>query len=761
MADSNSESHRTVLIIHPEHERATAVGELVARAGLSWEHWTSLDGIGQFDSTRTLVAVIVSECVFSQDDNGSPSDLRPLLPDDAVLVGLIDSNSIDSPALFGTGVDLILYQPLVLADIERTLAFVTAVQTESRQQARDRLRKMTALHELAVASGHRTGSAGWLDRLVTAGRQVLGADALAMWSIDQESQSLRCIGSSGLSEEYIKTAERNSASMISGYENVPGELSTHWLTDAFTTGNFRMIAPDAARAIGIQQLAWIPVRDSSRLYGHLSFYFMSDETFDKYDLVLADALASIVAAALGTFWLQSEIRRTNRLYREHVESSLDGVVVCHPDGSVERTNPAVEWITGRDRYEIIGQSIFSWFVTPDDLPWDEWVSLQSDVPAEPVQLWLSRKSAERRRVSCYARHVTFTDPRRLDESEHRIQVVINDITTSARRLVELELLHDLTRLISERGSLTDAYDLVVNRLYEYLNYRLVSIAEINEHDMLEMRTHRTHMTEVSIPELMNVNSGLCGLAVRENRTVLYRKVREVPDYLCLDDEVVSELVAVIRAHGEPVGYINIETDETQPLDDADLQLAESITAHLGLLIEQVTFQQQLEIQAMTDPLTGMNNRRAFMMRLQGLLDDPEALPAALLLVELDNFKSVNDRFGHLFGDEMLRQVAGRLQRVLRERDILARYGGDEIAMIFHDVSPDGAFEIAERLRSSISGEPFIHDGTVAELTVSIGVALFPYHGRTTDQLIGEADAAMYEAKLEGRNSVKGNVPLAD
>jgi diguanylate cyclase (GGDEF)-like protein/PAS domain S-box-containing protein len=760
LADSNSRSEHSVLIVHPDSERAASIGQLVERHGGVWKSQSTLDDRIEVDAGSSPETVIISEGAIPQTSAQTSTNLRSHFPEPVVLVGLIDTGVIASPQLFGAGMDLILYEPLVVADIERALAFSRAIHGESREQARERLRKMTALHELAVAFGHRTGAPGWLDRLVEAGSQILGADALAMWAIDREENSIRCVASVGLDEEYICTTERQSLEPISHYDEIPPELSTAWLINE-EDNTSRIVAPDAARAIGVRQVTSLPVRDSNRLYGHLSFYFVSDAAFKNYDLVLADAFSSIVAAALGTFWLQSEIRRSNRLYREHVESSPDGVIVCHPDGTVERSNPAIERITGRDRYEIIGQSIFDWFITPDDLPWGEWATLSSESPAEMVSLWLAQNGGQRRRVSCYARRVTFPDPRRVDETEHRIQVVIHDITLSSRRLIELELFHDLTRLISDRGSLEEAYDLVVSRLHNYLDYRLVAIGRLANGRRLELKAFRTYMEDTEIPTVLEISTGICGRAIRENTSLLAQDVSQDPDYYSIDDDVLSEIVAIIRAGGKPIGIIDIQTDATQPLDEGDLQLAESIAAHLGLLIEQVSIQERLERQALTDPLTGMANRRAFMRHLHALVNDPASPPAGLMLVELDHFKSVNDRYGHLFGDEMLKQVGRRLRRVLREHDVLARYGGDEIAMIFFDLSAEQAMVIAERLRAAISSEPFKYGNAIANLTVSIGIALFPYHGHTTDELIAEADRAMYAAKLEGRNAVKGHLPLND
>jgi diguanylate cyclase (GGDEF)-like protein/PAS domain S-box-containing protein len=759
---SESAIQSTVLIVHPERQRASEVGQLVERSGLQWTHFDYIPDSEFIEQREDFIATVVFESLFHRDD-GAVQDLRQYVPERVVLVGLMDGSVTDSPALFGAGVDLILYEPLVLADIERTLAFANTVHGETREQARDRLRKMTALHELAIASGHRTGSPGWLDNLIASGAEILGPDALAMWSLDPRRESITCAAAIGLTEDYIRAAEQRVGAFVSVYEEIPKQLSTHWLTeqDQSDSEPFRIVAPDAARSLGIERIAWLPVRDSQRLYGHLSFYFTSETAFERYDLVLADAFASIVAATLGTFWLQTEIRRTNRLYREHVESSPDGVLVCHLDGTIERSNPAIETITGRDQYEVIGEHIFEWFTQPEELPWDVWADLVDDGPPLSVEVWLTRKNGERRRVQCFGRAVSFPDPRRLLETEHRVQIVVRDVTSSARRLVELELFHDLTRLISDRGSLEEAYELVASRLHEYLNYRLVSISEVVDGTRLRIQAYRTNMQLLMIPPLLDVSMGLCGRAVRENRSLLVEDVQAQPEYISIDDEVTCELVSVIRVGGEPIGIIDIQSDASQPLKLADLQLADSIAAHLGLLIEQVTIQERLERQALTDPLTGMANRRAFMRQLQSLVSSQEDKIAALLLVELDHFKSVNDRYGHLFGDEMLKQVANRLRQVLRERDVLARYGGDEIAMVFFGVNATQAREIAERLRSSIADVPFHFDGQSADLTVSIGIALYPYHGSTPDELIAEADRAMYVAKLNGRNSVVGALPHGD
>jgi len=161
-------------------------------------------------------------------------------------------------------------------------------------------------------------------------------------------------------------------------------------------------------------------------------------------------------------------------------------------------------------------------------------------------------------------------------------------------------------------------------------------------------------------------------------------------------------------------------------------------------------QQQL---AVTDPLTGLYNRRFLeeTLRLQA-----QGRPAqfAVLLVDLDHFKVVNDTYGHTAGDRVLVEAAHRLQQALRPRDALARYGGEEFAAVLPDLGGEALLEVAERVRRVLADRPFVlEDGSVLELTGSIGASLYPEDAADTDGLLKAADRALYAAKGAGRDRV--------
>ena len=159
---------------------------------------------------------------------------------------------------------------------------------------------------------------------------------------------------------------------------------------------------------------------------------------------------------------------------------------------------------------------------------------------------------------------------------------------------------------------------------------------------------------------------------------------------------------------------------------------------------------QLELDALTDPMTGAANRRALEMTLSELLEDPDLSNFAVMLLDLDGFKQVNDSLGHGAGDQVIAEFGKRLMDACRSHDLVARLGGDEFVMIVQNVdSYDGAMTFADRLLP-VMRAPFLIDDTTIELSGSIGVALAQF-GNSVRNLLQMADHAMYEAKRAGRN----------
>jgi diguanylate cyclase (GGDEF)-like protein len=166
---------------------------------------------------------------------------------------------------------------------------------------------------------------------------------------------------------------------------------------------------------------------------------------------------------------------------------------------------------------------------------------------------------------------------------------------------------------------------------------------------------------------------------------------------------------------------------------------------------------ELEFLAHHDPLTKLPNRMLFLSRLQHNIEKArrQANKMAVLMLDLDRFKDVNDSFGHLAGDDLLQMVAERLTTRLRTSDTICRLGGDEFVVLLEEVNqPEMVAHVATQIISALNQTWQLPSGHEVRIGVSVGIAMFPEHGGSPDELIQQADTALYQAKNEGRNRFK-------
>ncbi len=196
----------------------------------------------------------------------------------------------------------------------------------------------------------------------------------------------------------------------------------------------------------------------------------------------------------------------------------------------------------------------------------------------------------------------------------------------------------------------------------------------------------------------------------------------------------------------------------RPFGPADRDLFEYLATQASVSIENVDLHESVQRQAITDGLTGLFNHRRFqeVMAVEVERSRRFGHPLGLVMLDLDDFKDVNDRYGHLQGDQVLREVACVLLDTSREVDEPARYGGEEMAVVLPQTDLDGALEFAERLRARIEelAVPVLEGDGVVRITASLGAAALPQSsGADKDALVRAADAALYRAKRFGKNRV--------
>lgn len=191
----------------------------------------------------------------------------------------------------------------------------------------------------------------------------------------------------------------------------------------------------------------------------------------------------------------------------------------------------------------------------------------------------------------------------------------------------------------------------------------------------------------------------------------------------------------------------------QPLSKERLDVAQTLCSNTSAALANAQMVSRLERMATTDGLTGLINHREFQIRFDAAM--ARALrherSLAVILTDIDHFKKVNDVFGHPAGDHVLRRVAEILAGSARCIDVVARYGGEEFALLMEDTDDEGAWRMAERIRTAVEDECFSVAGSTLHATLSLGIATYPKQGPNKGQLTHCADQALYQAKRDGRN----------
>lgn len=222
----------------------------------------------------------------------------------------------------------------------------------------------------------------------------------------------------------------------------------------------------------------------------------------------------------------------------------------------------------------------------------------------------------------------------------------------------------------------------------------------------------------------------------------------------IKDLISAAIIAPFLIEDKVVGLIMIGGDEklinftTAGIDD----MLKILSNQMALAIENDGIYRDMKNKADIDPLTKLYNRRVLDREVQSLINTNT--PFSLVMYDIDDFKIVNDNYGHLAGDEVLKEVADIIKRSIRKTDVPCRYGGEEIVIVFKDLKKDDAYIISERIRKNIEMTSTIWSGGQIFVTVSGGVSAYPEDGKTKDEIIKTADEILYtQCKRKGKNRV--------
>src|ERR1700680_150669 len=275
---------------------------------------------------------------------------------------------------------------------------------------------------------------------------------------------------------------------------------------------------------------------------------------------------------------------------------------------------------------------------------------------------------------------------------------------------------------------------------------------LKDEDDLVLRASHGKLTGRVPEEGPAAGEGLWRRALDAGKTLIENDVKAVADN-GLYVETGSSMCIPLVSFGQTLGVLVLDTPRAGAFNANDTQPLESVADICATAIQNAHYVERVKQLAYLDGLTGIFNRRFFELRIMEEIERARRYGTgmAVIMADIDQFKRLNDEFGHLLGDEVLRQVSSIFHQQLRKIDVVCRYGGEEFGILLTQTSAQYAVSVAEKLRKMVESWQF--PGVPRRVTISAGAAAFPDHGTTRDELVRAADTGLYTAKQAGRNRI--------
>lgn len=351
------------------------------------------------------------------------------------------------------------------------------------------------------------------------------------------------------------------------------------------------------------------------------------------------------------------------------------------------------------------------------------------------------------------------------------------------RFDEFNKIQEISTEINKGSVLDDVLNRIYDTFHIIIPYDRIGYALISDdHEKVI-----AHWTKTNYPEKTRIKKGytasLAGSSLEKILTTQQPRIlndlhlylannpKSLSTQLIVSEGIQSSLTCPLIADDKPIGFIFFSSKEKNTYIDAHQKVFISIARQISVLVEKsrlyqhiydlnnqlITALSQLKEQSSRDALTSIFHRGAIMEFLKNTLekDARKNQPTTVILADIDHFKHINDTYGHITGDTVLKEVSKSLTSHLRSYDCVGRYGGEEFLIILGETNTTDALLITERIRQAISELKFERDNDRFSLTMSFGVSCSDniLHKKTEETLILEADSALYHAKNDGRNRV--------
>ncbi len=349
------------------------------------------------------------------------------------------------------------------------------------------------------------------------------------------------------------------------------------------------------------------------------------------------------------------------------------------------------------------------------------------------------------------------------EDNQRIQTIARELIDHEALLAilkqqtdELDALKELSIHLTSSLDLPDVLDAVVSEAVRLIdNARDVNIFLYKNHKLsfgAALDADGTRNKPWSKPR----SSGLTYTVARTGEMIIVQNMQDHPLFQNVPAHWIGSIIGIpLKVGNTVVGVMNLSRPTIGGYSASELRLLSLLSDQAAVAISNASLHQMISRQAYSDPLTGLPNRRALDERLEEEVSAARRnnYSFAVIMMDLDGFKAVNDTYGHTVGDDVLRLVFSEMGRGVRTTDFLARYGGDELTLILSQTEMASAQVVSEKITEGMKKVRFrLPDGKRLKLGISGGIALYPVHARSGPDLLRAADAALYHAKKYKRGT---------
>ena len=518
--------------------------------------------------------------------------------------------------------------------------------------------------------------------------------------------------------------------------------------------------------VGLMQLVFSAVTLALAPIMHRNHIDLLQTRYENRALVarLSAANMALSARVEAQRAAEAELQRSSSRLDALVDASPLAIIVQDSNGVIQRWNRAAERIFGWRESEVVGRPAPT---VPDDKRNEKAEFLERINRGEE---FLNVEAVRLRRDGALISvSISAASLRDADGRVYGSVMIIADVS-ERKRVEQLQLLeHMITRLLSESQSVDEALRDVLRTFCQVADWDYGARWVLNNEEQKLNCVEIWHINDPDIAAFAETNrQAQRDFLPREGG--LLRGVWISRELVWLEDAAAeksltraAELAASglhagmafpILILGKFYGVVEFFSTERRPRDDRLIRIARSIGSQIGQFIARKEAEQNLTFFANHDTLTGLPNRAMFSQRLGQAVARAQrnARKMAVMFIDLDRFKVINDTLGHDAGDRLLQEAASRLRSCLREGDTIARQGGDEFVVLVEDLVDAGqAAGVAQKILENVS-RPYMLSGQEFSVTASVGVSIYPEDATDVQALMKNADIAMYRAKDAGKNN---------